>query len=202
MSKVDDFQKRVEVATGSSTQADLMAAAVLAAQSYKAELERIPEGEDDDGFEVTRAKRSLLVSLSRLADGDVTRVLTEHRGMECDGETTYQLVDISEVHAWRASYSRRPDAVVQAHDQDMPEGWTEASPGGMATNPDPQSGGIIDRTIATNEWFIVFNRDNLATIEGLVSRKVAFELFAVAIQNDDASLAVAVAQGQQPKPRM
>lgn len=72
----------------------------------------------------------------------------------------------------------------------------------MATNPDPQSGGIIDRTIATNEWFIVFNRDNLATIEGLVSRKVAFELFAVAIQNDDASLAVAVAQGQQPKPRM
>ena len=176
MSKVHDFQKRVEAATGGPTHADLMAAAVLAAQSYKAELERIPEGEDDDGFEVTRAKRSLLVSLSRLADGDVTRVLTEHRGMECDGETTYHLVDISEVHAWRASHSRRPDAVVQADDRELPEGWTEASPAGMATNPDPQNGGIIDRTIATNEWFIVFNRDNLATIEGLVSRKVAFEL--------------------------
>lgn len=71
----------------------------------------------------------------------------------------------------------------------------------MATNPDPQNGGIIDRTIATNEWFIVFNRDNLATIEGLVSRKVAFELFAVAIQNDDALLDVSMAQGQQPKLR-
>ncbi|MDL5391391.1 hypothetical protein QSI13_24700, partial [Escherichia coli] len=68
--------------------------------------------------------------------------------------------------------------MVQADDRELPEGWTEASPAGMATNPDPQNGGIIDRTIATNEWFIVFNRDNLATIEGLVSRKVAFELFA------------------------
>ncbi|MFM0265476.1 hypothetical protein PQQ76_25140, partial [Paraburkholderia sediminicola] len=63
----------------------------------------------------------------------------------------------------------------------VPEGWTEASPGGMATNPDPLNGGIIDRTIVGAEWFVIFNRPNLETLEGFTSRESAFEAFNRAI---------------------
>ncbi len=36
---------------------------------------------------------------------------------------------------------------MESREQKLPEGWTEASPGGLATNPDPLTGGIIDRAI-------------------------------------------------------
>lgn len=59
----------------------------------------------------------------------------------------------------------------------LPEGWTEAGPGRMATNPDPLRGGIIDRTIVGGEWFVIFNRPDLGTLEGFATRESAFEAF-------------------------
>jgi hypothetical protein len=73
----------------------------------------------------------------------------------------------------------------------LPEGWTEAWPGGMATNRDPDLGGIVDRTILHSMgkampggWFVVFHRDGLATVEELPSREEAFEAFAEAMGLD------------------
>ncbi|MGX0940153.1 hypothetical protein ACUXQ2_006251 [Cupriavidus metallidurans] len=59
----------------------------------------------------------------------------------------------------------------------LPEGWTEASPGGLATNPDLLTGGIIDRTIVDGTWFVVFHREDLKLLEGLPSRDIAFDAF-------------------------
>jgi len=59
----------------------------------------------------------------------------------------------------------------------LPEGWTEATPGGMATNAHPTDGGIVDRTMITDEWFVIFHRDGLQTVEGLASRDEAFRVF-------------------------
>lgn len=44
----------------------------------------------------------------------------------------------------------------------LPDGWTEASPGGLATNRDPVNGGIIDRTSISGKWFIVPNDPDVA----------------------------------------
>jgi hypothetical protein len=56
----------------------------------------------------------------------------------------------------------------------LPPGWTEATPGGMATNADPMTGGIIDRN--NHGWFIIFN-DGRETIDDLYSRAEAFKVF-------------------------
>ncbi|MGF6440080.1 hypothetical protein [Paraburkholderia youngii] len=64
---------------------------------------------------------------------------------------------------------------------ELPPGWTEGSPGGIATNRDPASGGIIDRTIADGTWFVVFHRDDLEVLHDLPSRQAAFEAFARAM---------------------
>ena len=55
----------------------------------------------------------------------------------------------------------------------LPAGWTEAAPGEIAINRDPDLGGIIDRNIAGLGWFVIFNTD-LPPIEGLPSRDAAF----------------------------
>ncbi|WP_425953102.1 hypothetical protein [Ralstonia pseudosolanacearum] len=60
----------------------------------------------------------------------------------------------------------------------LPANWTEATPGGMATNPDPMLGGIVDREIVSGKWFVVFNRDDLDLLDGFATRQSAFEAFA------------------------
>lgn len=71
----------------------------------------------------------------------------------------------------------------------LPEGWTEATPGGMATNAHPTDGGIVDRTLLTEEWFVIFHRDGLKTVEGLASRDEAFRVFEERMkQADDVDL--------------
>lgn len=65
----------------------------------------------------------------------------------------------------------------QVASRGLPPGWTESRPGGLATNPDPNIGGIIDRTFVHNDWFIVFHRDELEVLEGFASRELAFEAF-------------------------
>lgn len=57
-------------------------------------------------------------------------------------------------------------------------GWSESRPGGLLCNPDI-SGGIIDCTHGTNEWFIIFN-DDRPIIEGFESRDDAIEAFIAA----------------------
>lgn len=64
----------------------------------------------------------------------------------------------------------------------LPEGWSESSPGGLAANPDPINGGIIDRAIVSGEWFIVFNRDDLPSLDGFSSRDDAFRAVAECLQ--------------------
>ena len=54
-------------------------------------------------------------------------------------------------------------------------GWTESGSTGLICNPHP-AGGIIDKTILTGEWFVVFN-DGRPTIEDLGSRDEAVKAF-------------------------
>lgn len=63
----------------------------------------------------------------------------------------------------------------------LPEGWTEAYPGGMATNRDPVKGGIIDSEIVSGLWFVIFHRDDLPLLDGFNSRDEAFRAYEQAI---------------------
>ena len=60
----------------------------------------------------------------------------------------------------------------------MDAGWKLN--GSIATNIDPDLGGIIDCTIATGEWFVIFNAD-IPAIEGIATRDEAFAAHAAAI---------------------
>lgn len=62
----------------------------------------------------------------------------------------------------------------------LPEGWTEAHAGGIATNRCPDLGGIIDNNAAGLGWFVIFNA-NIPAIEGLPSRDAAFAAHARAV---------------------
>jgi hypothetical protein len=86
----------------------------------------------------------------------------------------------------------------------LPEGWTEAYPGGIATNRDPDLGGIVDRTVASEMgegmpggWFVIFHRDGIEPIEDLPSREEAFEAFAEKMGLDADEFL-----GRAPAPRM
>ena len=57
----------------------------------------------------------------------------------------------------------------------LPPGWTEASPGGMATNPDRMIGGIIDSEVLPGQWFVIFNDRSVPPVHGLASRAHAFQ---------------------------
>ncbi|MBC8438996.1 MAG: hypothetical protein H8D87_04855, partial [Deltaproteobacteria bacterium] len=59
--------------------------------------------------------------------------------------------------------------------EELPEGWTEASPGGMATNQDPISGGIVDSEIKSGKWFVIPNNDNISKMEGFETREEALD---------------------------
>lgn len=72
----------------------------------------------------------------------------------------------------------------------LPAGWTEASPGGMATNPDPENGGIVDTMIVSGKWFAVFSREGLAPLEGFETRAEAFAAHAKALHDLDHPAAV------------
>ena len=53
--------------------------------------------------------------------------------------------------------------------QDILDTWSEG-PGGMLTCADPVMGGIIDRTLLDEEWFVIFNDDELAMLDGFACR--------------------------------
>ena len=64
----------------------------------------------------------------------------------------------------------------QEQAQELPAGWTETHPGGMATNPDPERGGIVDTNMVSGQWFYVPHREGLAASEAIYpSRAAALE---------------------------
>lgn len=56
------------------------------------------------------------------------------------------------------------------------KGWN-INGNGIACNNDPVLGGIIDSSIVSGNWFIIFNDDDLEMVEGLESREEAFRVF-------------------------
>jgi len=70
-----------------------------------------------------------------------------------------------------------PTTEPEKQSSNLPTGWTEATPGGMITNPDPVVGGIIDINLASQKWFVIFNDDRYDPIEGLASRDDAINSF-------------------------
>ena len=50
-------------------------------------------------------------------------------------------------------------------------------------NPDPILGGIIDKTIKTGEWFVIFHSELIPTIEGLESKEKALHAFNDALES-------------------
>ena len=57
----------------------------------------------------------------------------------------------------------------------LPAGWTESSPGGLATSKDPISGGMIDKEIASGKWFVIPENGSIQKMEGFSTRKEAFD---------------------------
>lgn len=55
----------------------------------------------------------------------------------------------------------------------LPAGWTETTPGGMATNLDPVHGGIVDANIVSGQWFFVPNRDGIDASEAVYPTRTA-----------------------------
>lgn len=60
--------------------------------------------------------------------------------------------------------------------------WIE-SENGLMINSDPILGGIIDKTIKTGEWFVIFHSDLIPTIEGLESKEKALYAFNDALES-------------------
>ena len=57
------------------------------------------------------------------------------------------------------------------------------SENGLMVNSDPIFGGIIDKTIKTGEWFVIFHSDLIPTIEGLESKEKALQAFNDALES-------------------
>ena len=65
----------------------------------------------------------------------------------------------------------------------LPTGWTESHKDGIATNRDPDFGGIVDKNLVSGLWFIIPNSDHLNHLMGreFSSRDKAFNALATAI---------------------
>lgn len=59
----------------------------------------------------------------------------------------------------------------------LPRGWAASAenPDGIVTNPHPQEGGVVDQNIVNGQWFVIFNHDDLAAIDGFATRSEALE---------------------------
>jgi hypothetical protein len=80
-----------------------------------------------------------------------------------------------------------PSRVTHIQDMETQTGVTEMiagwkSNGRIATNTDPDLGGIIDSAIASGKWFVIFNAD-IPAIEDLDTREEAFAAHAAAIKS-------------------
>ena len=69
--------------------------------------------------------------------------------------------------------AQKREEIAAISGDEIPVGWSESTTGGMATNQDPQAGGIVD-IAANGEWFFVANAPDIDTQEGFGSRADAF----------------------------
>lgn len=53
-------------------------------------------------------------------------------------------------------------------------GWIHLSKDGIATNPDPIIGGIIDNEMVSGKWFVIPNNNDLLPGDGFASKDEAF----------------------------
>ncbi|WP_249204635.1 hypothetical protein [Burkholderia cenocepacia] len=93
--------------------------------------------------------------------------------------------DLISVVAERRAQSKILEAVnadLRKAEPVLPDGWTEAYPGGIATNRDPQVGGIVDSEIGSGLWFAIPNRDDIPDLQGFATRQHAFEALQDAIR--------------------
>jgi hypothetical protein len=74
-------------------------------------------------------------------------------------------------------------AKAQRDDSDLPQGWAAAGKG-IATNNDPQTGGIVDKAIASGKWFAIPNKEGLPQLEGFDTRKQAIDALQKAVAAD------------------
>ncbi|WP_347990332.1 strawberry notch-like NTP hydrolase domain-containing protein [Methylomonas sp. AM2-LC] len=93
---------------------------------------------------------------------------------------------------------------VAASVKSLPDGWTESEPGGLVTNPDPISGGIIDSEILSGNWFVIPNNDAIAHINDLGSRSEAIKALQNAVIRNQlerlSNLTDQTVQDNAPKP--
>lgn len=54
------------------------------------------------------------------------------------------------------------------------DGWIHQSANGIATNPDPIIGGIIDSEIVSGKWFVIPNNNELLPGDSFASKHDAF----------------------------
>jgi hypothetical protein len=85
---------------------------------------------------------------------------------------------------------QRQAEAAQAAAGTLPPGWKESAPGRVATNADPKNGGIVDKQIAGDKWFVVANDDGVNA--GLKdaefdTRSQAFSALQVALDARDAA---------------
>lgn len=55
------------------------------------------------------------------------------------------------------------------------DGWMHLSKDGMATNPDPITGGIIDSEIVSGKWFVIPNNNDLLPGDDFATKDDAFK---------------------------
>lgn len=67
----------------------------------------------------------------------------------------------------------------------LPDGWAESVPGGLATNPDPEFGGIVDQEIVSGKWFAIPHKQGVPTQEGFASRAEALDALRSAVISDE-----------------
>lgn len=120
-----------------------------------------------DAFDASGVAETFRIKVDRLVDSDEEYIgIADYVVLEGDLSllSACQLLSMEEWLAWE--YVKR---------------WNESA-SGLACNNDPVLGGIIDKTIISGEWFVIFNDDNLEMIEGLSSREEAFKEFQKAIE--------------------
>ena len=67
----------------------------------------------------------------------------------------------------------------------LSDGWTESEPGGLITNLDPVSGGIIDSEIVSGKWFVIPNNDAIAPMNDFGTRSDAIKALESAVNRHE-----------------
>lgn len=64
----------------------------------------------------------------------------------------------------------------------MKNEWTHLAPQGMATNPHPEFGGIVDYRLCDGRWFAIANSDEIPSAEDFATKEEALAYLAGEVQ--------------------